>query len=108
MKGKVLYVVIPCYNEEEVLRETTKRLDEKLNSLIDEKKISSKSPCVRTLQLTSVRPSRIISAWIRTSVLQSHFVRGARGACARGARVTPDTWGTLSAFFLSATAPFFV
>ena len=26
MKNKRLYVVIPCYNEEEVLRETSKRL----------------------------------------------------------------------------------
>ena len=32
-----LYVVIPCYNEEEVLNETTKRLTEKMNSLIKKK-----------------------------------------------------------------------
>ena len=38
-----LYVVIPCYNEEEVLKETTKRLDIKLHDLIKEKKISSDS-----------------------------------------------------------------
>lgn len=38
-----LYVVIPCYNEEEVLLETSKRLKEKLLSLIDKKKISEKS-----------------------------------------------------------------
>ena len=42
MKNK-LYVVIPCYNEEEVLKETTKRLDLKLKSLIKEKKISADS-----------------------------------------------------------------
>lgn len=43
MKNKTLYVVVPCYNEEEVLEETTKRLKEKLNTLIEIKKISIKS-----------------------------------------------------------------
>ncbi len=40
---KVLYVVVPCYNEEEVLSETTKRLNEKLKKLIKEKKIDVNS-----------------------------------------------------------------
>ena len=39
MKGNILYVVVPCYNEEEVLEETTKRLKEKLNTLIKSKRI---------------------------------------------------------------------
>ena len=38
-----LYVVIPCYNEEEVLPETSKRLNEKMSSLIKEGKISPDS-----------------------------------------------------------------
>ncbi len=38
-----LFVVIPCYNEEEVLKETTKRLKSKLNSLIKNKIISNDS-----------------------------------------------------------------
>ena len=38
-----LFVVIPCYNEEEVLHETTKRLKEKLEKLIKEKVISKDS-----------------------------------------------------------------
>lgn len=42
-KAKILYMVVPCYNEEEVLDETTKQLSEKLHSLIDRKKISEKS-----------------------------------------------------------------
>lgn len=42
-KGNTLFVVIPCYNEEEVLEETTKRLKEKLSKLIKNKKISNKS-----------------------------------------------------------------
>ena len=40
---KTLYIVIPCYNEEEVLNETTKELNEKLESLIKNKKITNKS-----------------------------------------------------------------
>ncbi len=43
MKNNILYVVVPCYNEEEVLKETTKKLKAKLQSLIKEKKISAKS-----------------------------------------------------------------
>ena len=39
----ILYVVIPCYNEEEVLEETTKQLKIKMESLIKSKKISDKS-----------------------------------------------------------------
>ncbi len=42
-KEKTLYIVIPCYNEEEVLNETTKRLDEKMKKLIKDKKISDDS-----------------------------------------------------------------
>ena len=41
--SKILYVVIPCYNEEEVLNETTKRLNEKMSKLVKEKKISEDS-----------------------------------------------------------------
>jgi glycosyltransferase involved in cell wall biosynthesis len=40
---KKLYIVIPCYNEEEVLPETTKRLTEKMKSLISKKIISKDS-----------------------------------------------------------------
>lgn len=39
----VLYLVVPCYNEEEVLFETTKRLTEKLNSMIERDLVDSKS-----------------------------------------------------------------
>lgn len=41
-----LYVVIPCYNEQEVLMETSKRLEDKLNVLIKNKRINSKSKIV--------------------------------------------------------------
>lgn len=42
-KENTLYVVIPCYNEEEVLTETTKQLKKKMESLIKAKKISKES-----------------------------------------------------------------
>ena len=42
-KQSILYVVVPCYNEEEVINETTRRLKEKLETLIKNKVISDKS-----------------------------------------------------------------
>ena len=42
-KEPILYMVIPCYNEEEVLGETTKQLKVVMEKLIEEKKISKKS-----------------------------------------------------------------
>lgn len=39
----VLYIVIPCYNEEEVLPETSKRLLKKMSSLVEAHKISPES-----------------------------------------------------------------
>lgn len=44
--GEILYIVIPCYNEEAVLHETAKRLKEKMSSLIGSGKISDKSRIV--------------------------------------------------------------
>ena len=46
MKNKTLYMVLPCYNEEEVLHETAKRLKIKLDHLIEENKISDQSKIV--------------------------------------------------------------
>lgn len=42
-KEPVLYVVVPCYNEEEVLEETTRQLKIKMEKLINTRKISPKS-----------------------------------------------------------------
>ena len=39
----VLYLVIPCYNEEAVLQETAKQLLEKMNSMFERNMISRKS-----------------------------------------------------------------
>ena len=38
----VLYIVVPCYNEEEVLPETARRLKEKLTTLTEAGKISQR------------------------------------------------------------------
>lgn len=42
----ILYLVIPCYNEQEVLHETARQLKEKMNSLCSQGKISDKSRIV--------------------------------------------------------------
>ena len=42
----ILYMVLPCYNEEEVLHETAKRLKEKYQALMNADKISKKSRIV--------------------------------------------------------------
>lgn len=41
--GQTLYVVIPCYNEQEVLPETTKRMKEKMTQLMEQGKVSANS-----------------------------------------------------------------
>lgn len=38
-----LYVVVPCYNEEEVLPETSRRLEKKLRSLMGQRRVSPES-----------------------------------------------------------------
>ena len=43
MRGNTLYIVVPCYNEEEVLPETARRLGDKLKSLMNAGKISPRS-----------------------------------------------------------------
>ena len=49
LKGNVrrmdtkLYIVVPCYNEEEVLKETTKRLTAKLDAMVEKQMVSSDS-----------------------------------------------------------------
>lgn len=38
-----LYIIVPCYNEEAVLKETTRRLTDLLNHMVDDKVISADS-----------------------------------------------------------------
>jgi len=42
-KNDILYLVVPCYNEQEVLPETSKRLKEKMESLMERNLISRDS-----------------------------------------------------------------
>ena len=42
-RGDILYLVIPCYNEEEVLPETSRRLREKMTALMEAGRISPRS-----------------------------------------------------------------
>ena len=42
-RGRILYLVVPCYNEQEVLPETSRRLKEKLESLKAQGMISEES-----------------------------------------------------------------
>lgn len=56
-----LYLVLPCYNEEEVLPETSKQLRSKMLSLIDSGRISSKSRIVFVDDGSSDRTWEIIS-----------------------------------------------
>ena len=46
LKKDILYLVIPCYNEEEVLPETSKRLKGKIGDMISAGTISEKSRIV--------------------------------------------------------------
>ena len=57
-----LYMVIPCYNEEEVLPETSKRLKEKINSLIGKGKIDGESRIVFVNDGSRDRTWEIISS----------------------------------------------
>ena len=41
--SSILYIVIPCYKEQEVLHETARRLKAKMESLISAGKISPES-----------------------------------------------------------------
>lgn len=46
MTAEVLYIVIPCYNEEEVLPETMLRVDNKLKELVGKRLVSESSRAV--------------------------------------------------------------
>ena len=60
--NNILYIVIPCYNEEEVLPETAKRLKVKMNSLIEKRKISPESRVVMVNDGSKDKTWSIISA----------------------------------------------
>lgn len=76
-----LYIVIPCYNEEEVLPETSKRLKIKVNELMEKGKISRQSRIVfvndgsrdKTWQLiTQLHESDVLFSGINLSRNRGH------------------------------------
>ena len=61
-KDNTLYLVIPCYKEEEVLHETAKRVKQKMQSLIEMQSISEKSRVLFVNDGSSDRTWQIIQA----------------------------------------------
>ena len=68
-KEPILYVVVPCYNEEEVLEETTRQLKAKLEKLIKDKEISPKSKVMYVNDGSKDRTWEIIQAIHKTEKL---------------------------------------
>ena len=67
--NNTLYIVVPCYNEQEVLPETSKRLKSKLEQLITAGKISEKSRVLFVNDGSKDRTWEIISALHQQSPL---------------------------------------
>ncbi|MEF9971587.1 MAG: glycosyltransferase, partial [Oscillospiraceae bacterium] len=61
-RGNTLYLVIPCYNEEEALPETSRRLRAKMHSLIENGKISKDSRVLLVNDGSSDNTWQLISA----------------------------------------------
>lgn len=60
---EILYIVAPCYNEEEVIDESAKQLLGKLERLIEENKISSKSKILFVNDGSTDRTWNLITEW---------------------------------------------
>lgn len=79
-KTETLYLIIPCYNEEEVLIETERRLTEKLRAMIKHKKISEKSRIVFVDDGSKDRTWKMI----QTMYQENEFVAGIKSSRNRG------------------------
>jgi glycosyltransferase involved in cell wall biosynthesis len=66
-----VYLVIPCYNEEEVLPETVKRLTKKMNEMIDSKLADKKSRILFVDDGSRDKTWELISAYCDENVLVS-------------------------------------
>lgn len=75
-----LYLVIPCYNEEEVLPETSRQLSEKMNSLISYGKISPESRIVFVNDGSKDRTWEIISGLHE----ENKIFQGVKLSCNKG------------------------
>ena len=71
MSAPVLYLVVPCYNEQEVLTNTAEKLAHKLTQLIDAGKISERSRIVFVNDGSSDCTWEIIRAYTERSALFS-------------------------------------
>ena len=71
MSAPVLYLVIPCYNEQEVLSDTAEKLAHKLTQLIDAGKISERSRIAFVNDGSSDRTWEIIRQYTERSTLFS-------------------------------------
>lgn len=71
MSAPVLYLVVPCYNEQEVLSDTAEKLAHKLTQLIDAGKISERSRVAFVNDGSSDRTWEIIRAYTERSALFS-------------------------------------
>ena len=65
----ILYVVVPCYNEEEVLEETTKRLSAKLNTMIESSSIHPDSRILYVNDGSKDRTWEIIKDYFKNNSL---------------------------------------
>lgn len=71
MSAPVLYLVVPCYNEQEVLSDTAEKLAHKLTQLIDAGKISERSRIAFVNDGSSDSTWEIIRAYTERSALFS-------------------------------------
>ncbi|MCL2559699.1 MAG: glycosyltransferase family 2 protein [Turicibacter sp.] len=94
MKPKILYLVLPCYNESEVLGETAWRLKEKLHTLIREEKVADTSKIVFVNDGSTDQTWRIIEALHQSdsvfSGLQLTRNRGHQNALLAGLMTVKD------------------
>ena len=71
MYHNVLTIIVPCYNEEEVLPETVKELGKILNNLIADNKVASKSKILFVNDGSKDKTWEIIQQLSHTN---SHFI----------------------------------
>lgn len=71
MRGNILYLVVPCYNEEEVLEHAAQVMREKLQRLIKENKISVKSKIMFVNDGSRDNTWRMISALCKEDTIFS-------------------------------------
>lgn len=67
VKKNILYLVIPCYNEEEVLPITTKKLTEKLDNMIKDKLVSKESRIMYVNDGSKDRTWKLIGQFNKTN-----------------------------------------